>query len=277
MKKITALFLVLVLAASLFTACGKKEEVADSSSEPETTASLFDGENPQYINQFFDPWTSIQPKNDPDRYSDTILNFSREGIPDGAIVFYGSSGFTRWSTKYGNTPVEEAILTESGEQICVNRGFGGSNVHDLCMQYYAVLQNYNFKAIVITTFMNASGYTVLEQMQLLAWLLTQIRNDHPDAHIYITDFRPTAKDMSASAIKTRYEYNDRLAKYCANFDNITIIELSKAPMFYNDPADAGTYKNINKDIFVEDQVHYTKEGYDMVTEVFKEALAEELK
>ena len=44
------------------------------------------------------------------RLESRIVEFEQETIQKGKILFYGSSGFTRWKPKYGMRPLEEEIL-----------------------------------------------------------------------------------------------------------------------------------------------------------------------
>lgn len=68
------------------------------------------------------------------------------------------------------------------------------------------------------------------------------------------------------------EYNELLADYCNKHDDCTLVSHIGSPLFYNDPADIGTYDKIRTDIFVGDDVHYNQNGYDIYKKFFLEAL-----
>ena len=43
-----------------------------------------------------------------------VISYENENADKGQIVFYGPSNFTRWSTKYGMTPLREVLVGKSG-------------------------------------------------------------------------------------------------------------------------------------------------------------------
>ena len=69
-----------------------------------------------------------------------------------------------------------------------------------------------------------------------------------------------------------YRYNALLKEYCDANEDCIYVGQSTWPGFYNDPADAGDYSKIRTDIWVEDEVHFTQEGYDIYRDLFLNAL-----
>ena len=59
------------------------------------------------------------------RLEKSIVEFEQKPIETGKILFYGSSGFTRWKPKYNHRPLEEDIRRKDGSPAAVNHGFGG--------------------------------------------------------------------------------------------------------------------------------------------------------
>ena len=57
---------------------------------------------------------------------EAVLEYEKEPIEKGQIVFYGPSNFTRWSEKWKHRPLRTEVLGKSGAQCCINRGFGSS-------------------------------------------------------------------------------------------------------------------------------------------------------
>ncbi len=276
MKKIIALILAISFVFCLCS-CGEKEEEKEDSGFTIDLSALQEEGEPQEKESAVTK-VKCRIEDGINRYESNISAFEKETVDPGKIVFYGSSGFTRWSEKYGNTPLEDQILAKDGSKICVNRGFGGSTVHELLYYYYRVILPLKPKALVVTSFLNDYGfnYTNEEIMELLSELFENARNDIPGIKIWVTDYRPTAKSASDTAIKKRNELNKMLKDYCDKHDDTKLIELSKAGFFYMAPGFAGTYRNINENIFIEDKVHYTQEGYNKVAEVFKAAIDEVL-
>ena len=56
------------------------------------------------------------------------------------ILFYGSSGFTHWSPKYGFRPLEEDIRMKDGSPAAVNHGFGGATVEEGLYYYHRMVK-----------------------------------------------------------------------------------------------------------------------------------------
>lgn len=277
-KRITSVVLMLALIFSL-AACGTQKKAEDKTEKKQKTKKEVVWKDYKDVkSQYFNPDVSVSPKFDFIRYEDQIKAFEAQPVEEGKILFYGSSGFTRWSAKYGNTPLEDALLSESGEKVCLNHGFGGSTMHELCHFYERAVKPYKPKAIVITSFVNDFGaYTNDEMLKLMQWLLEKLRTDFPGIHIYITDFRPNAKDHTDNEINRMLQLNEKLLAYSKVYSDTKVIELSKEPYYYVSESDAGTYMNINKKMFIEDLMHYTPEGYKDFAESFKRALKEELK
>ena len=61
-----------------------------------------------------------------DDFEAEIRAYEDEHADKGQIVFYGPSNFTRWSARYGNIPLREALPGKSGRPCALNRGFGSS-------------------------------------------------------------------------------------------------------------------------------------------------------
>ena len=68
------------------------------------------------------------------------------------------------------------------------------------------------------------------------------------------------------------QYNKLLKDYCDANEDCTYVSQVSWQGFYTDPADAGDYKKIRQDIWVEDEVHLTQEGYDIYRDLFLNAL-----
>ena len=212
-----------------------------------------------------------------DRYEADVQRFESGPVKTGGIVFYGSSGFTRWSEKWGNRPLEKCIVARDGSEIAVNHGIGGSTTEELLYYYPRLVRPWKPKALVVTSFVNdrAFGYAPAEMVELLARLFAYARTDMPGIRLYATDVRPNAKHLDGyDGEWDRYtrETNRLTAEYCAAHEDVTLIPCSREPMYYNRPEDAGDYFKVREDIFIEDKIHFTPKGYEMFTEVFLRAL-----
>lgn len=276
MKKILSLLMVFLMAFSLF-ACGGEttQESKENESETEETKELTPLEQAKL------EYDTVPNRVQLNNYDDKIAEYEAKGIEKGKIIFYGSSGFTRWSSQYGVTPVEQQILAKDGSQICINHGFGGSTAHELVHYYDRMVKAYEPKALVVSTCINDWGkhYTGTEQLACIKYLCEQAISDFPDIHIYVTDVRPMAKPISATSKMEKQQLNVAIKKYCETRpDQLYFVALSQETFYYNNPESAttNTYEDINVSLYVEDQVHYTQEGYNLFAEVWKRHLDREL-
>lgn len=115
-------------------------------------------------------------------YENSVKLIEERGpIEEGKIIFYGSSGFTRWSEKHGNRNIQDMILGKNGEKVILNHAFGGSTVEELLYYYPRLIRPYKPKALCISCYLNdfSFGYTVQEIMMLLSRLLEYARTDMP--------------------------------------------------------------------------------------------------
>ncbi len=274
MKKFIVTVLCLLMCFSLFS-CGESKPETKAT-EKETTEAPTESELDKLQKKY--DLIPCRREEGINYYNDKIDEIEAKGIKQGGIVFYGSSGFTRWNAANGHTPLEEAVTAKDGSQICLNHGFGGSTCHELCFYYERMVKAYKPKALVISSMINdpGFGYTNDEMMTCVEYLCERARTDMPGIHIYLTDVRPTAKEITDAAYFSKSDMNAKVKKYCDAHDDVTLVELSKEQMYYLDEKSVGTYRNINTSIFIEDMVHYTTEGYHLFAEVWKRVLDADL-
>ncbi|MBQ8341513.1 MAG: hypothetical protein IJY22_03940 [Clostridia bacterium] len=201
-----------------------------------------------------------------DSMENAVCRYETEETPKGQIVFYGPSNFTRWGTKYGMTPLREALVGKSGAPCCVNRGFGSSCPEHHLYYYPRMVRAIVPKVLVYSAgFGNgmAFGYTMEEILELAERVVAYARTDFPDMPIYLCGVhRNVTRTEEREALIRRYdEWARALAEATPN-------------CFFIDPK---TYEPLNRtDIFVKDGVHYSQEGYVLYGEFFKAALKKEL-
>ena len=203
--------------------------------------------------------------NDP---NSTINQYLAEHIVKGQIVFYGPSNFTRWSTKYGMTPLREALLGKSGNPCCINRGFGTSASEEHLYYYHSLVRPLEPKVLVYAPGIGnglTAGFTAQQLFESAQRVVLYAQTDFPDIRIYILGL-PLQRDlMFKGAVKTMYvEYDNWLREFAEKTPNCTYLTLS-------------TYTPIHRnDIYVEDHVHFNQEGYKLYADFFREVLKEEL-
>lgn len=211
------------------------------------------------------------------RYEKTAESFANQPIQKGLIMFYGSSGFTRWSTKYDHRPLEDDIRMKDGSLACINHGFGGSTIDEGLYYYNRMVKPWEPRAIVLRFFPNdvAYGYTPAEIVNLIAMFCNWARADFPGVKLYLCDAMPHKRHMNNGMWKRLAgQFNQMLKEYCDKYEDCTYVCQSAWPGFYQNPEDAGDYGKIRQDIWVEDEVHFTQEGYDIYRELFLDALDE---
>ena len=222
-------------------------------------------------------------------YENDVLAYEQEPIEEGKIIFYGSSGFTRWKAKWGNTPLEEAIPGKNGEKMCINHALGGSTTEELLYYYPRLVRAWKPKALVLTAYANdwGFGYNVPEMMMLVSRILEYARTDMPGIKLFITDRRPNAKNVNTQDhvahedrawdrgawLNTWNEMNDALRAYCAVHPDTTLIEYHKFDWMFEEGC-TGDLTRVRPELLVEDKVHFTKEAYAMLAEEYKKILAD---
>lgn len=210
------------------------------------------------------------------RFEETsVKKYEAQPIQKGMILFYGSSGFTRWKPTFGNRPLEEDIRMKDGSPAAVNHGFGGSTIEEGLHYYDRLVKPWEPRAIVLRFFPNdiSFGYTPMEIVYLLAQFCNRARADFPGVKLYLCDAMPHKRFIKNSLWqKMAKQYNKLLKEYCDANEDCTYVAQSTWPGFYPDPADAGDYSKIRTDIYIEDEVHFTQEGYDIYRDLFLNAL-----
>ena len=201
-----------------------------------------------------------------DSMENAVLEYEKEEIKKGQIVFYGSSSFTRWSKKYGIKPVSEVLLGKSGAKCVINRGFGSSCAEHQLYYYDRMIRPLAPKVLVYTFFGNgkAFGYSVEENWELAQRVIAYARTDFPDIQIYLVGARRVKADYNASEEANARRFDSMLKAFAQDTPNCHFID-----QYNYEPL-------MRKDIYIEDNIHYNQEGYDIYTELYKTALKEEL-
>ena len=209
-------------------------------------------------------------------YEKTVLEYEAQPIEAGKILFYGSSGFARWNKEtFGVRPLEEDIRMKDGSPAAVNHGFGGGIMEQGLYYYDRLVKPWAPRAIVLRFFPNdiMMGYSPMEIMYLTAQFCNRARADFPGGKLHLCDAMPHKKFMDNPVWKKcANQYNQLLHNYCELNEDCTYVAQSNWPGFYENPEDAGDYSKIRTDIWVEDELHFTQEGYDIYRDLFLSAL-----
>ncbi len=196
---------------------------------------------------------------------DEVREYEKEPVKKGQIVFYGPSYFTRWSKKWGMRPLREDLLGKSGEQCCINRGFGSSCSEHQLYYYPRMIRPLEPSVLVYKSYANADafGYTAEETWELAQRVIAYTLTDFPHCRIYLCS-ATRLRNMSDEGIERARLYNSWVKEFAEKTPNCYYIDC-----FEYEPL-------IRDDIYVDDGVHYNQSGYDIFAELFREELKDEL-
>ena len=201
-----------------------------------------------------------------DSLEKTVLRYEEEPIVKDQIVFYAPSNFTRWSTKYGMTPLRETVVGKSGAPCCVNRGFGSSCPEHQLYYYDRLVRPLSPRVLVYSPgFGNgaAFGYSLEESWELAQRVIAYAMTDFPALRIYLCGAHPR-KEATVEYLERTATWNAWLKEFAERTPSVTYVDsLSYVPLQ-------------RKDIFVADGVHFNAEGYGLYGDFFRGVLENEL-
>lgn len=190
-------------------------------------------------------------------YWQDIQNFKKTDLesapPKDAILLIGSSSFTKWQDVSDYFP----------GKVIINRGFGGSRLTDL--NYYSedLLNPYQPKQIIIycgeNDFADDAKLKANVVVKRYKTFYRKIREKFPNIQVdYISIKYSPSREHLWPEMK---EANKKIAKFMKKEKNADFIDITKVMNDANG--------NIRKDLFVEDMLHMTPEGYQLWTKVMK--------
>lgn len=213
------------------------------------------------------------------RLEEEVQEYEKAPIETGKIMFYGDSGFTRWSTNYEIRPLEEEILGKDGKKAVINHGIGGSTAEELLFYFHRLVVPWKPKALVLLCFGNDNhfGYSPVEILYLQSKIIEYARALIPGIRFYLCDVRVLTVNIDneqawGSFINRAKEYNALLEDFCNKNEDCTLVTHCDCPLFFPDANDVGEYRNVRRDIFVDDQVHFDQNGYTLYAEFFRNIL-----
>ena len=170
---------------------------------------------------------------------------SVQAPPTNAILFVGSSSFTRWTDVQNYFP---------GYTI-INRGFGGSTLVDVLRYEEDVIFRYNPKQILIycgeNDFASSDTITAATVFNRFKTLFSEIRTVYPKVAIAYISMKPSPSRWN---LRDKFMTGNHLIEnYLKKQKNARFINVWK-PMLGSD----GKPK---KELFVEDNLHMNTQGY----------------
>jgi lysophospholipase L1-like esterase len=189
------------------------------------------------------------------RWAEDLARFEsadREHPPaQGGILFLGSSTIRRWDTLTDDFPGLPVL----------NRGFGGSQMSDAAALVPQLVLPYAPRQIVLYEGDNDlnKGKTPEQVLADFQTFLTQVRERMPQCRISILAIKPSPKRWHLKDAITRT--NRQLAEAAAADPRIDFIDVF-TPML-------DTGGEPRPELFVEDGVHLTPEGYAIWTRTIR--------
>ena len=176
--------------------------------------------------------------------------------PSNAILFVGSSSFTRWTDVQNYFP---------GYTI-INRGFGGSTLVDVLHYEEDVIFKYNPKQILIycgeNDFASSDTITPTTVFNRFKTLFSEIRTVYPKVPIAYISMKPSPSRWN---LRDKFMTGNHLIEdYLKKQKNAQFISVWK-PMLGSD----GKPK---KELFVEDNLHMNAQGYAIWQKIIQRVL-----
>lgn len=159
----------------------------------------------------------------------------------------------------------------------LNHGFGGCTAEELLYYYPRAVRPYAPKALIICIGWNdmAFGYSNNEIIAYISKIFDYARADFPGIRLGLCDARPLYKGVGNKQpyFDSVYEFNDMCRCYCEEHPDCIFIDHASGSMFFEDGC-TGDYSKVKADIYIEDKVHMTPDGYKQYAEFFKEKIKE---
>ncbi|WP_162659905.1 GDSL-type esterase/lipase family protein [Tuwongella immobilis] len=160
----------------------------------------------------------------------------------GSIIFLGSSSMVRWplAKSFPDLPV-------------VNRGFGGSQMHEAAHFARRILKKQSPKQIILYEGDNdvGSGKTPEQIETAFRKLMAEIRSDFPQVPVVLIAIKPSKSRWAKR--DTIQQANARLAKVCAELPHCQFCDIY--------PLMLGADGTPNADYYVADGLHLSAAGY----------------
>jgi lysophospholipase L1-like esterase len=191
-----------------------------------------------------------QRANDPSRWEKDIAAYEaqdRTNPPEkGQIVFIGSSTIRRWTT----------LASDFAGHKVLNRGFGGSQIADAALYADRIVIPYAPKAVVLRSGGNDlnAGKTPEQVFDDFKVFVAKIHAKLPETQIYYISLSPSiARWKQADKEKA---LNQMVQGFIAGNPKLTYIETYDMVL--------GPDGQPRPELFVEDKLHFSPEGYRLL-------------
>ena len=197
----------------------------------------------------------------PARFNGAITAFeladSLNPPPKGAIVCIGSSSIRGW---------HENIKDDLSPLTIIPRGFGGSNMNDALYFSDRIILPYEPRAIIIYEGDNdiAQKIDPKKISNTFQLFVTKVHTEIPECRIYFLSIKPSISRWSLW--QKMEKANNLIAQECAKDERLTFVDVS-SKMFDKEGKP-------QKELFLKDDLHMTREGYLIWKDILKPILIE---
>jgi len=194
------------------------------------------------------------------RFEPTILTFEaldqKNPPPKGAVLFVGDSLFVKW----------QSIQTDFPGYTVLNRGFGGSRMSDLLHYTDRIVIPYKPRLIIVGEGDNDihDGRTTEEILAYMRAFVDKVRTALPNTRIAIYSLTPSpARWNEAESAK---HANRIIRDYIATQNDVVFLDLFDSYL--------GPDGRPREELFVEDRLHYSPAGYQVLIRATRGILGE---
>ena len=200
----------------------------------------------------------------PTRWEATIAKFEekdrQEPPPKDPVLFVGSSSIVRWD-----------VPRWFPDMVTLNRGFGGSQIHEVTFYADRIVSPYRPKLIVFYAGDNdiASGATPDEVLDRFQHFVRKVRESCPSAPIVFISIKPSLARWHL--IDSIRRANRMIQDFCQNHPDL------KLSFVDVDQAMLGEDGKPRPELFVKDGLHLSEEGYRLWTQLLRPVIDAQLK
>lgn len=248
----TAWILTGLVCLAIFSAATAQDAIASDSATPAETAAQMD---------VLAPYREAAVK----RWEKEIQKYEaldqKSTDPADGILLIGSSSIRRWDS----APEDLAPFR------VIPRGYGGAKYSDLAVFAERLITPHDFRAVVVFVGNDISGKetdATPEAVERLVRHVVGIAREHrPDASVLLVEVTPTRSRYDAWP-KIR-QLNAMLREVCFTEPNVHFVATAETFLTHDNQP--------RENLFVDDQLHLNKEGYDIWGKIIRDRLTEVLR